>query len=121
MSEYEQRTIVEMTRQLQMRFPGVSQDICIGFAESLARVALKRWQRRPWTRPPWQSGRRTGQQNYRDFFGMTYWLGKRYWDAMHREDCRRPKGSMAKYFRRRKNMETRKLLRGERAARRCWR
>lgn len=32
--------------------------VLLAFACSLASGAVKRWRRRPWTRPPWQSGRR---------------------------------------------------------------
>ena len=65
--DIEELTTNHILKELSGMFLGVTANDSVGnadklFAESLTRGAIKKWLRRPWTRPPWQSGRRKGIQ-----------------------------------------------------------
>lgn len=58
-SGVEAETAKAIGRDPLKRFRATVVDSIIeSFAESMVRNALIHWRRRPWTRPPWQSGRR---------------------------------------------------------------
>ncbi len=58
MSDFGKRVIGRIEKHLATKFPEQSETRCKEFADSLAPAAIKQWSRRPWMRPPTQTGRR---------------------------------------------------------------
>ena len=63
-------TLREIRRVLLRDLPNSTSIQRCDFGESLVPFALAKWRRRPWTRPPWQIGRRqAGPQPYKERLG----------------------------------------------------
>lgn len=58
MVDYWKQAVDQTFAHFSRRFPTDHADMLYKFAESVTEFCFVDWNRRPWTRPPWQTGRR---------------------------------------------------------------